>query len=60
MSGTPDKYHFRKNIDDIMSAPTNNFPPWRKYPIFPKQGTKPHYEVSEATDTDCSRSDKDT
>ena len=51
MSGTPDKYHFRKNIDDIMSAPTNNFPPWRKYPIFPKQGTKPHYEVSVASDT---------
>ena len=43
-----------------MSAPTNNVPPSRIDPIFPKQGAKPHHEGLEPTETGHSHSDKET
>ena len=35
----------------MISSTTNMVPPLRNYSKFPKQGTKTHYEVSEATGT---------
>ena len=60
MSVTPDRGNHRKSISGIFSALTNNVTPLRKYRIYPKNGTKPHYEVSESTDTDHYHGDKDT
>ena len=45
MSVTPEKYHPMNNIADILTSPTNKFTPLIKYQIYPKKGTKPHYEV---------------
>ena len=57
---TPDKYHSRNNTSNILYATTNNVPPLIKYPIYPQNVNKPHYEVSEATETGHSRGDKKT
>ena len=47
MGVTPDKDHHRNNIYDIFSKGTKQIPPLLKYPIYPKEGYKPQYEVSE-------------
>ena len=52
MSVTPNKYHPRKNMSEIFPTPTNNDPPLKMVQYNPKKGTKNHYEVSEASDTD--------
>ena len=52
MSVTPDKELPSKRISDMMSSPTNHFLPLRKMPKLPNMGNKPHYEESEATETD--------
>ena len=51
---TPDKYHPRRNISDILYTPTNSVSPLRKDSIYPKKGTTPHYKVSDDTNTDHS------
>ena len=60
MSVTQEKENDSKNIADIMSTPRNNAPPLIKYHLFLKNGTKPHYEGSESTETDSYRVDKYT
>ena len=59
MSVTSDKNHPRKNIADMLPAPTKKFPPLRKYQIYPKNGTNPNYGVSDATSTNNSHGGKD-
>ena len=49
MSGTPEKQHLRKRTAAIVSSTTNNEKLFNKTP---KLANKPHYEGSEATDTD--------
>ena len=44
----------------MMSSPTKNVPPLIKVPKISNKGNKPHYEGSEATDTDHYSFEKDT
>ena len=57
---TTDKGHSRRNISNIFSTEKMTVHPLIKYVIYPKEGTKPHYEVSENPHSDHSHGWKDT
>ena len=56
MSVTPEKYHPRKIIAEIVPSPKNVVPTLRK---IPKLANKPHYEVPEFTENNNSHCKKD-
>ena len=56
----PKEYHLRKHIADIFSEPKIEILPLREHPIYPKEGTKPHYEGYRNYHYDNSYGEKDT